>query len=721
MEKIFHQKDDTVKFETLYDACYVLVSQQHGKALYKMFNESIKKYLISDVLPLVKGDLIVTLRSIWEDYAMALQLLGDIFMYLNRSYCSEAQLPSVQKCGELLFRDCILRSGEVVNRLYAQFEEAMNAERDQKPINHHDLKVITTMLTSLPSGVTDESEDMFSKELLPLLIEGAKSYYKTKLAASMLDASDALTVLESLNNWFERERTTSFYMPEGSPEAITESLERELLPDALKKIFNSPTGLALWIEHDNLAALSLAAELESKAGEADSELVSTLRGVLRSRQLEINEVAQRTYNEGGSKALSGLACDWVQATVDLKKNFDKIFEHVSKSFSDRKSVKATFDAIWTDCLNKCSVKGDSRGSSAPEFLVIFVDDALKKSSKVHTDADIERTLDDAMILFEAIVEKDAFSTNYNLRFGRRLLQNKSQSEELERNFISRLKRSGGHANTSAFERMLNDLNSNQTLNRGFKAKYSPEIATKNTVITLQMWHPSFTKQKVSVLPDKLEKVKEDYEEFYLSQHSSRKLMWNFKLSSADVQLNIGDTSYIIWMPLFCVSVVFLFQGEEEYTAEEISQKTQITNEDLYPCLQALSQVPKQRLLVKSPASGAVSAGDKFRFNHDFKSPKRYIKLAIAASVSRSEHAKEQSEAMTELRVDRDHLIDAKIVRVMKARQTLKHEVLLEEVGSQLSSVFQPTAADIKRCIGGLIERDYLMRDKKDPNTYIYLA
>lgn len=71
-------------------------------------------------------------------------------------------------------------------------------------------------------------------------------------------------------------------------------------------------------------------------------------------------------------------------------------------------------------------------------------------------------------------------------------------------------------------------------------------------------------------------------------------------------------------------------------------------------------------------------------------------------------------------MERKHVIDAMIVRIMKARTRLDHNLLLEELFKQCV-LFKPQPQQVKMQLEHLIEREFIKRDPNERNIYIYVA
>ena len=84
-----------------------------------------------------------------------------------------------------------------------------------------------------------------------------------------------------------------------------------------------------------------------------------------------------------------------------------------------------------------------------------------------------------------------------------------------------------------------------------------------------------------------------------------------------------------------------------------------------------------------------------------------------------EKNKEHIKELEKITFDRNFAIDAAIVRIMKSRKELSHQLLLSEVFQQLT--FSTKAMVIKKRIENLIERDYIERKTDDNSIYLYVA
>uniref|UniRef100_A0A673N4V3 Cullin 3b n=1 Tax=Sinocyclocheilus rhinocerous TaxID=307959 RepID=A0A673N4V3_9TELE len=147
----------------------------------------------------------------------------------------------------------------------------------------------------------------------------------------------------------------------------------------------------------------------------------------------------------------------------------------------------------------------------------------------------------------------------------------------------------------------------------------------------------------------------------------------------------------------------------------------IPERELVRALQSLAcGKPTQRVLTKEPKSKEIESGHVFTVNDQFTSRLHRVKIQTVAA-KQGESDPERKETRQKVDDDRKHEIEAAIVRIMKSRKKMQHNVLVAEVTQQLRARFLPSPVVIKKRIEGLIEREYLARTPEDRKVYTYVA
>lgn len=132
-----------------------------------------------------------------------------------------------------------------------------------------------------------------------------------------------------------------------------------------------------------------------------------------------------------------------------------------------------------------------------------------------------------------------------------------------------------------------------------------------------------------------------------------------------------------------------------------------------------SEGPASTLSTVPAASGKDAAHEiYYELVPNFTS--RLLRIQYPAQLAR---ATKQETAVTRqnIVIDRNSLLDATLVRVMKQRKTLPYQQLMAEVLSQVSGTFKPEARAVKDRLEHLIEREFIERSPDDATIYLYAA
>ena len=446
---------------------------------------------------------------------------------------------------------------------------------------------------------------------------------------------------------------------------------------------------------------------------------------------------------------------FVKGILAMRERFHAV---VTDAMKGEKKAQKRMKESFEDFLN-----ADARAANC---LAVYVDELLRVGLRGADERKVSAELDRVIVIFRYLSDKDVFEAYYKNHLAKRLLGNKSGSEEAERAMVSLLKAECGYQFTSKLEGMFNDMRiSKETAEKYRSHKKSLNTTVSNdsrdaenggkpvdvevSVLTTGYW-PS---QNVApcTLPPAVKAAMDRFQKYYLNTYTGRKLSWQTSTGSAEIRATFpplkGSSKsrrHDLSVTTYQMCILVLFNTRDTLTLKQIRDETNIPEDELRRHLVSLC-TPKHRILRKgSKGKGISGDDDTFTYNADYTSKMTRVKVPMVsmrdASSSSSAAAKGDGSgsaggvasksaglvdgsAAVPLSVeeDRRHLLEAAIVRIMKARKVLNHNDLVAEVTKQLSGRFVPPPQFVKKRVESLIEREYLERDESDRRVYRYMA
>ncbi|XP_068447854.1 cullin-4B [Clinocottus analis] len=686
------QNSTSIKYnlEELYQAVENLCSHKISAKLYKQLRAVCEDHIKAQINQFREDalDSVLFLKKIdkcWQDHCRQMIMVRSIFLFLDRTYVLQnSMLPSIWDMGLELFRFYIISDLKVQSKTIDGILLLVERERNGEAIDRSLLRSLLSMLSDLQI-YQDSFEQRFLEETNRLYAaEGQR----------LMQEREVPEYLHHVNKRLEEEADRVItYLDQSTQKPLIATVEKQLLGEHLTATLQK--GLTHLLDENRIQDLCLLYQLFSRVRGGVQVLLQHWIEYIKAfgSTIVINPEKDKTM---------------VQELLDFKDKVDHVIDICF--MKNEKFVNAMKEAFET-FINK-------RPNKPAELIAKHVDSKLRAGNKEATDEELEKMLDKIMIIFRFIYGKDVFEAFYKKDLAKRLLVGKSASVDAEKSMLSKLKHECGAAFTSKLEGMFKDMELSKDIMVQFKQHMQCQNIPGNieltvNILTMGYW-PTYVPMEVH-LPPEMVRLQEIFKTFYLGKHSGRKLQWQSTLGHCVLKAEYKEGKKELQVSLFQTLVLLMFNEGEEFTLEEIKLATGIEDSELRRTLQSLA-CGKARVLTKIPKSKDVEDGDKFSCNDDFKHKLFRIKIN---QIQMKETVEEQASTTERVFQDRQYQIDAAIVRIMKMRKTLTHNLLMSEVYNQLKFPVKP--ADLKKRIESLIDRDYMERDKENPNQYNYVA
>lgn len=758
-------------YTTVYKMCVQKKPRPYAKVLYTRVQNTLKAYLRSSALPAlncVRGEesMLKELGRRWANHKLMVKWVTRTFSYIDRYYVVRHEEPTLENAGYMCFKK------EVFDSIAPDVRRAalriVRRERDGETVDRALLKAVLGIFVEMGMGKLD----VYTQEWETPFLEATAEFYRRTSAKWAEEDSFPEFMVKADAGFAEEQERAAQYLNAQTQDRLLRVYEKEVLVlHQANMLAKENSGLVALLENSKYDDLQRLFRLYNRVTQGLLPIGQILKTHIQREGMElVREQRSRLENlkqadqsksmpDGGKPSAASTSAaassgshsgkpDFIQSLLALH---DRYMHLVSDCFGSHavfiKAMKEAFERFVNERV------GDS---STAQLFANYCDSLLNTggSGAKMSESDVETQLEKLVKLFTYLSEKDIFQEFCRKQLAKRLLLDRSHSDDAERFLITKLKQSCGAHFTSKLEGMIVDINmSKETHQLQFtqwnlqRTGASAEDASAQSmsgaavvdgvdfnvrVLTTGHW-PTYS-EEVIILPPQLAACEARFKEYYDIKTAQRVLRWYHSLGkgSLETSLFVGKKPYKkieLHVSTHHLCILILFNTTDQLSYGQILEAVQSkttdregnaveSGEDLIKASLVSLMSKKYPLMTKEPKGREFNLSDVFRLNLKFVSPKRRLNIPMPTAKISEQEREAAHETVVE---DRRHAIEAAIVRVMKQNKTLEHQRLIMEVSKLCNPVFKPEPRAIKNRVEELINRDYLARQEGSNAAYEYLA
>lgn len=743
LTSVFAGDDGHQCYDKLYRGIEDLCRSGKADDVYKRLRARMESHLQNNILVMVTSavatkpvDVLRLIHSHWKMWNRHMALIRNVFSYLDRSYLLNMRdLRQINELAIFLFHKMIFGEKPSLNRLNKEGRDLIDGmclllqhERDKlwdpEQARWADEKLLKESVSMI------HVVGLYSKIFEPTFLEKSHGYFQKAAEEKEHGRIDRYVQDCKKMRLLEEDICMKFNLDSSTKKALVDDVNQIFIVDRKDKLLDVGDIGALLEDKDVLVMKALF-ELLKTTG-LHKELKYPWEHYIKDHGSRIvNNIARVDHMVVDLLLLRRDLDVMVRDAFDRDEDFTYGLRDAFGSFVNDKKMLTTWGtgtskvgemiAKYIDALLRGGMK-----SLPPELLADVTDrrDAEKagKSAGDSLDAELDQQLDNALELFRHIQGKDVFEAFYKKDLARRLLMNRSASQDAERNMLTKLKSECGSIFTHNLEQMFKDQELAREEMAAFKAwREGKEGKTGMDLYVNILSHaawPTYPEVPCKLPPD-VQKHILNFDQYYNRKHTGRRLTWKHNLAQCVVTARFPRGTKELMVSGFQAIVLLLFNnciGDEMLDYGFIQKESGLPAPELNRILQSLA-CGKVRVLTKSPKSRDVNPSDRFGINDKFSDPKIRVKIN---TIQMKETPQENKETHERVAADRMFETQAAIVRIMKSRKTVGHAELIAEVITATKKRGVIDVGVIKQNIEKLIDKDYMERNT-ETQMYEYIA
>ncbi|CAK73998.1 unnamed protein product (macronuclear) [Paramecium tetraurelia] len=705
-----------LSFQELYNHAYKLILNKFGDFAYTQLQVSIHNIVDKLIHPLnISNDdqLLNDFVKAYEEVQYFSKLLAGILLYMEKSYIIQKSLKTIKIiCNESFKTKCFEKDQNLASKLLNCFLAQIRNHRNSQVIELFNLKnalqILVIIFTLLQIDINQEqqikskdysytieyrnNDDFYKYFLERKLIQDSTRYFKeeSQLNLNKMTIEEYILFVEKrYQNEVERVQSC---IPKISHQKVLDSFIKNYITSNSQYISQ---GLQDFIENDKTTIFIKIFQLFVKSEEFD-QFIKTLT------QIIIDDLQLLNQNDN---TLQG----FIKLYEKIFSMYDKIaqFGNNQHQYKFHKAIKDAFEQV----INK------------DNFIMFELNKYFDYIMRMESLRDDEKRvqIEKGFLIFKLVQSKDEFEQIYRRHLCVRLLDQASSSSEVEHDLLKKLKLECGSVLTHKMETMFSDLQRSNEESQKFRQKLSQSqrelIDLDVLVLTSEQW-PIADYQPI-IVHNELLQWQQQFTSYYQSKNQKRKLAFNYGLGSVSLKATFDlNCKKDFVCSVLQATILMHFNKQRIYKLDELIKLTNTDQEVMQSELENLLQF---KLLIQNQEDNSLQLNYKFQ-HRSYKIKVQPKKQALLFNQKSKNKYQEYKIDQKEIALDRRVYLESLIVRVLKTKKQLDHKDLFKYIDKDAKTRHFPIEIPFfKECIENLIQKEYLIRQEGQLDTYIYKA